>query len=227
MKKMKIIIYIAISFFFVFSLTVIRNKKMIELDSEQVIVSIPDEKIFLYYDDCLGETLYQGVYLKSASSVCFFDWEFSADMYHIPELTLLDNKRHLLIEFVKEDDGLYIAEAHMIDLCTMKEIFIQSPSEILDKNINIHSINYETGEVRFTYLNKEVFEYIDPQYLNYEIFSSISYDTFCLLEVINDTLIYTTYLQVSPSYSMGAIKISYIFKDHQYQMDSLDYISFS
>ena len=44
----KIIIYIAISFFFVFSLTVIRNKKMIELDSEQVIVSIPDEKIFPY-----------------------------------------------------------------------------------------------------------------------------------------------------------------------------------
>ncbi len=228
MKKIKILIYISICFFFVFSLIkVIRNEKIIELDSEQVIAFIPNENIFLYYDNCLGENLYQGVYLKSNSSICFFDWEFSADMYHIPELTLLNNKSHLLIEFVKEDDGLYVLESHIIDLRTMKEIVIQSPNEILKKSITIHSMNYDTGEVRFTCLDKEIFEYVDPQYLNFEIFPSISYDTFCFFEVINDSLIYTTFLQVSPSYSLGCIKINYIFKEYQYQMSFLDYISFS
>lgn len=195
------------------------------LDPEHIIASIPDENIFMYYDHCLEEDVYQGVYLKSDSYTCFFDWEFNADMYHIPELTLLNNKSHLLITFDKEDGGIYILEAHIVDLQTMKEIFIQSPNEILKENITVHDINYDTGEISFTYFGKEIFEDTEPQYLCPEIYSSIAYEEFYYFEVVNDSLSYTTFLVVSPSYSIGRIKINYIFKENRYQMDFWEYES--
>lgn len=52
-----------------------------------------------------------------------------------------------------------------------------------------------------------------------------AYDAFCYFDVVNDSLSDTTFLVVSPSYSIGRIKINYIFKENQYQMDSWEYES--
>ncbi|MBR4983097.1 MAG: hypothetical protein IKY94_11120 [Lachnospiraceae bacterium] len=57
------------------------------------------ENISLYFDTSPEENSYHGAYIKTDSHISYYDWDFYADMYWMPELTLLHNNEHLLNPF--------------------------------------------------------------------------------------------------------------------------------
>lgn len=113
-------------------------------NSEHLLVSMEKENISLYFDTSPEENSYHGAYIKTDSHISYYDWDFYADMYWMPELTLLHNNEHLLIQFVDgHGTGVLISRAYMIDLATMEEILIQSPFEILGTHL-FDSVGYES-----------------------------------------------------------------------------------
>lgn len=146
-------------------------------------------------------------------------------MYWMPELTLLNNNEHLLIQFIDEHGtGVLISRAYMIDLATMKEIPIQSPFEILGTHLYVDEFNHETGILRFHYLDETVTLEIDADAFDIMAFDSVGYESFFRYEVKDNTLFFWTTLQVSPAYFLNDMTITYKFKNGEYQFDTMKYI---
>ena len=194
-------------------------------NSEHLLASIEEENISLYFDKSPEEYSYQGAYIKSNSNISYYAWDFYADMYWMPELTLLNNKEHLLVQFVDGyGTGILFSRAYIIDLATMKEIPIQSPFEILNTHLQVDEFNHETGILRFHYLDETVALEIDSDIFDIMAFDSVGYESLFRYEVKDDTLFFWTTLQVSPTYFLNNMAITYKFNGEIYQFDTMHYI---
>lgn len=194
-------------------------------NSEHLLASMEEENISLYFDTSTEENSYHGAYIKSDSNISYYDWDFYADMYWMPELTLLNNKEHLLVQFVDgHGTGVLFSLAYIIDLATMEEIPIQSPFEILDTHLQVDEFNHETGVLRFHYLDETVALEIDSDIFDIMAFDSVGYESFFRYEIKDDTLFFWTTLQVSPTYFLNNMTITYKFENGEYQFDTMKYI---
>lgn len=192
---------------------------------EHLLASMEKENISLYFDKSPEEYSYHGAYIKSDSNISYYDWDFYADMYWMPELTLLNNKEHLLVQFVDgHGTGVLFSRAYVIDLATMEEIPIQSPFEILDTHLQVDEFNHETGVLRFHYLDETVALEIDSDIFDIMAFDSVGYESFFRYEIKDDTLFFWTTLQVSPTYFLNNMTITYKFENGEYQFDTMKYI---
>ena len=146
-------------------------------------------------------------------------------MYWMPELTLLNNNEHLLVQFVDgHGTGVLFSRAYIIDLATMEEVPIQSPFEILDTHLQVDEFNHETGTLRFRYLDETVTLEIDADVFDIMAFDSVGYESFFRYEIKDDTLFFWTTLQVSPTYFLNNMAITYKFENGEYQFDTMKYI---
>lgn len=192
---------------------------------EHLLASMEKENISLYFDKSPKEYSYHGAYIKSDSNISYYDWDFYADMYWMPELTLLNNKEHLLVQFVDgHGTGVLFSRAYIIDLATMEEVPIQSPFEILDTHLQVDEFNHETGVLRFHYLDETVALEIDSDIFDIMAFDSVGYESFFRYEIKDDTLFFWTTLQVSPTYFLNNMTITYKFENGEYQFDTMKYI---
>ena len=194
-------------------------------NSEHLLACLEKENVSLYFDTSLEEGSYHGAYIKSDSNISYYDWDFYADMYWMPELTLLNNKEHLLVQFVDgHGTGVLFSRAYIIDLATMEEVPIQSPFEILDTHLQVDEFNHETGVLCFHYLDETVALEIDSDIFDIMAFDSIGYESLFRYEVKDDTLFFWTTLQVSPAYFLNNMTITYKFENGEYQFDTMKYI---
>ena len=194
-------------------------------NSEHLLACMEEENISLYFDTSPEENSYHGAYIKTDSNISYYDWDFYVDMYWMPELALLHNKEHLLVQFVDgHGTGVLISRAYLIDLATMEEIPIQSPFKILNTYLHVDEFNHETGTLRFHYLDETVAMKIDADAFDIMAFDSVGYESFFRYEVKDDTLSFLTTLQISPAYFLNDMTITYKFENDEYQFDIMKYI---
>ena len=93
----------------------------------------------------------------------------------------------------------------------MEEIPTQSPFEILDTHLQVGEFNHETGTLRFRYLDETVALEINADVFDIMAFDSVGYESFFRYEIKNDTLFFWTTLQVSPTYFLNNMTITYEF----------------
>ena len=106
----------------------------------------------------------------------------------------------------------------------MEEIPTQSPFEILDTHLQVGEFNHETGTLRFRYLDETVALEINADVFDIMAFDSVGYESFFRYEIKNDTLFFWTTLQVSPTYFLNNMTITYKFENGEYQFDTTKYI---
>lgn len=194
-------------------------------NSEHLLACMEEENISLYFDKSPEKYSYYGAYIKTDSNISYYDWDFYVDMYWMPELTLLHNKEHLLVQFVDgHGTGVLISRAYLIDLATMEEIPIQSPFEILNTHLQVDEFNHETGTLRFHYFDETIVLEIDADVFDIMAFNSVGYESFFRYEVKDDTLSFWTTLQVSPVYFLNNMTITYKFENGEYRFDTMEYI---
>ena len=109
-------------------------------------------------------------------------------------------------------------------LASIEEIPIQSPFEILDTHLQVGEFNHETGNLRFRYLDETVALEINADVFDIMAFDSVGYESFFRYEIKDDTLFFWTSLQVSPTYFLNNMTITYNFENGEYQFDTMKYI---
>ena len=168
--------------------------------------------------------MYEGFLVENKGVKKSFDWESVYSPTFTPKVIAFDNKQHLLITTVKgEGTGLYIEEAHILELESLKETFIENPNEYIKKHIT--SKIQKDGQV-IVYLDyKEIGRDNLPKGIYEEnLFDKVAFGNIVRYEIHNEVL----YVEIGSLVTPGAIFCSLGFtyeKDDEFMIENITYIA--
>ncbi len=208
----------------------LENIKGGAMNPEHMIAEFPEKQVWVYYDEWV-DGIYKGIEVSKEheGNRYHYEWYFDAhiaDSYYSPEAALIHGGEHLFIQFTQgTGSGLHQTEVHILDLESMEEIPVQSPEKLLLEELKTEEMNFETGEIRFSYQGKSVVEKVDPKELTEDISSAVGHGAIFRYQAENDQLSYTTALSASPSCFLGDLTLQYVYRDGSYQVESMSYES--
>lgn len=191
-----------------------------------ILAEIPEKNIRLYYQS-EEAGMYKNLVLKIEDREKIFYWESVSSETYAPRLMLADlnedKQKDLIIILTKATGtGVNIQEVHVIDVDKLQEVAVESPMDIIKKNVKT---KLSMEEIEIT-INKDTIklgsEYIDAAPEN--LFSDVAFGNIVNFEIEDNKLTAIVPGQISPSSFIGEVKILYAFQDNMYVMNNIMFI---
>jgi hypothetical protein len=193
----------------------------------KTVATIPKEGVILSAIERKG--MYKDFILEVKGCKRFFNWENVSNATYAPELLLIDinhdkQKELIIILTTGTGTGVHVTEAHVINLETLIETYIDNPKAIILKNVKTkimeNVVEITIGNQK-TLINKDDFD-AKPE----NFFSNINFENISSFEVANDELKVNVGAQISIMDFVGEVQISYNYKDNMYQADRIEFVRY-
>lgn len=191
----------------------------------RAVASLAEAKATLYAMEREGN--YEKFKLEIDGTIRFFpDWKNVNNPSYAPQLFFKDlnqdAKKELIIVLTKGyGTGVLDTEAHVFQGENYEEVLVDNPMSILLKNVKT---KLTPNEAVVTIGDKKNVVNIDKFQISHEnLFSNVAFGNIVKFDIVGNQLLVSVPGQISPASFIGAIVITYEYKDKMYQAKKVEY----